>query len=120
MNELYIALPHIIALTSLFVAMICLIIAAAGKRQIGASWEFVAWKNNNIIFTTPMSAIDIQIHGLTVSQSNVIATGNVVYRHPNSSVYAHATVWTNGEPETLAQGADDINVYFANSIVVKH
>ena len=33
MNELYIALPHIIALTSLFIAMICLIIATAGKRQ---------------------------------------------------------------------------------------
>jgi hypothetical protein len=58
--------------------------------------------------------------GLTVSQNNVIATGNVVYKYPNSTVNAHATVWTNGEPETLAQGADDTNVYFANSIVVKH
>ncbi len=93
---------------------------AAGKRQNGASWEFVAWKNNNIIFTTPMSAFDIQIHGLSVVQNNVIATGNVVYRYENSSVYAHATVWTNGEPETLAQGADETNVYFANSIVAKH
>ena len=67
-----------------------------------------------------MSAFDIQIHGLSVVQDNVIATGNVVYRYENSSVYAHATVWTNGEPETLAQGADETNVYFANSIVAKH
>jgi len=93
---------------------------AAGKRRNGASWDFVAWKNNNIIFSTPMDGIDIQISGLSVVQDNVIATGNVAYAHPNSSVYAHATVWKNGVPEMLAQGADDINVYFANSIVVKN
>ena len=66
-----------------------------------------------------MNAYDIQIHGLSVSQNNVIATGNVVYSYENSYVYAHATAWINGEPETLAQGADETNVYFANSIVVK-
>jgi hypothetical protein len=93
---------------------------AAGKRRNGTSWDFVAWKNNNIIFTTPMGGIDIQISGLSVVQDNLIATGNVVYAYPNSSVYAHATIWTNGEPETLAQGADETNVYFANSIVAKH
>ena len=67
-----------------------------------------------------MNGFDIQIHAVGVSQSDVLVTGGVIFRNENSSVYAHATLWTNGEPETLAQGADGINVYLAKSIDVKN
>jgi len=94
----------------------------AGRRRNGDASELVVWKNNNIIITTPapMNAFDIQIQAVSVSQSDVLVTGSVIFRNENSSVYTHATLWTNGEPQTLAQGADGINGYYANSIVVKH
>ena len=92
----------------------------AGRRRNGDASELVVWKNNNIIITTPMNGFDIQIHAVGLSQSDVLVTGGVIFRNENSSVYAHATLWTNGEPETLAQGADGINVYLAKSIDVKN
>lgn len=94
----------------------------AGRRRNGDASELVVWKNNNVIITTPapMNSFDIQIQAVSVYQSTVLVTGLVIYRNENSSIYTNATLWTNGEPETLAQGADGINGYFANSIVVKN
>jgi hypothetical protein len=92
----------------------------AGKRQNGDSWELLVWKNNQIITTTPMNGFDIQIHNILASHNNVIVTGGVIFRNENSSVYTHATVWTNGEPMTLPKGADETNVYLANSIVIRN
>jgi hypothetical protein len=90
----------------------------AGKRRNGDAWELVVWKNNNIIITTPMNSLDIQIHNIITYQNKVLVTGGVIYQNANS--YTHATVWTDGEPATLPQGADDTNVYLANSIVIKN
>jgi hypothetical protein len=93
---------------------------AAGKRQTGEMWEMVVWKNGNIVNATPMTAFDIQIQNIISTHSDVLVTGTVIFRNENSSIYTDATLWTNGEPETLPMGSDGLNGYFANSIAVKH
>lgn len=90
----------------------------AGKRFNGSTVDMIVWKNNNIISTTSMNVNDLEVRAIKVVHTKVLVTGNVVYRNDNSSIYGDATIWANGEPSTLAQGADGTNVYFANSIEV--
>lgn len=90
----------------------------AGKRFDGSTVEMIVWKNEIIISTTPMNANGLDINAVKVLHNKILVSGNVIYRNDNSSIYADATVWANGVPSTLAQGADGTNVYFANSIEV--
>jgi len=92
----------------------------AGKRQlqIGARWELVVWKNNNVISTTPMDVFDLEIAAIATAQDDVIVAGGVAFSHGNSTGHGDAIVWTNGEPLTLSKGSDGINGYGATSIIV--
>lgn len=65
-----------------------------------------------------MNANDLTVSTIKAAHNKVLVTGSVVYRNDNSSIYADATLWTNGEPSTLARGADGTNAYFATAIEV--
>jgi hypothetical protein len=91
----------------------------AGTRYNGINAvEMIVWKNNTIVSTTPLSANDLMVSTIKTLNNKVLVTGSIIYRNDNSSVYGDATVWTDGVPSTLEQGADGTNVYFANSIEV--
>ena len=91
----------------------------AGTKYNGINAvEMIVWKNNNIITTTPLNANDLLVSNIKALNGKVLVTGSIIYRNDDSSVYGDATVWINGAPSTLDQGADGSHVFFANSIEV--
>ena len=90
---------------------------AAGVKD-GGTPEVLVWKNGTIISTYASDAYDLNVTDLVVKGSDIYVTGTETYIDSNSTAFANAVLWKNGQPEVLDEGEENKRVFFVSAIAL--